>query len=74
MNQLPKIGQVFAVKYDEDGKITFINLVTHIKGKVFSGKCLNEALLNFGADKQTLENAYSLPIIGNIESHPEYFI
>ena len=74
MNQLPKIGQVFAVKYNEDDTMTYINLVTHIDGVWFRGKCLNETLINFGANKQTLENAYSLTIIGDIESHPEYFI
>lgn len=74
MNQLPKIGQIFAVKYYEDDTKTYINLVTHIDRVWFKGKCFNGILPRFGSDKQTLENAYSLTIIGDIESHPEYFI
>lgn len=74
MNQLPKIGQIFAVKYDKDGTKTYINLVTHIDRVRFKGKCLNRTHPRFSADKQALENAYSLTIIGDIESHPEYFI
>ena len=74
MNQLPKIGQIFAVKYDEDDKNTFINLITHIDGVQLKGKCFNGALPRFSSTEQILENAYSLTIIGDIESHPEYFI
>ena len=74
MNQLPKIGQIFTVKYGKGDAKTYINLVTHINGKWFSGKCFNAILSYFGSDEQTLENAYSLTIIGDIESHPEYFI
>lgn len=74
MNQLPKIGQIFVVKYNKDDTKTYINLVTHIDGVQFKGKCLNGALPRFGSTEQILENAYSLTIIGDIESHPEYFI